>query len=213
MFEKLQKGEKIHNWTCGSLDLAATQFILKRLQEYIHICMYTTHLLMSRQCRVSWASPWSTPPNTNKLLPLTTPRELIAVGAFPVVALTLHTRVSNSTTKAAVTINTLVLELHRYAFFHIFRYRLFAYSCNRYADIYRYSSFLQNRGGGAENHLKFMRINCICNDNVINVINYVGGDFYNVLHSFATISFHGKGSQVVIKQLIKQCFSGTTDPL
>ena len=69
----------------------------------------------------------------------------------------------------------LILELHRYAFFHICRYRLFAYSFNRYADIYRYSSFLQNRGGGAENHLKFMRINCICNDNVINVINYVGG--------------------------------------
>ena len=70
---------------------------------------------------------------------------------------------------------TPILELHRYAFFHICRYRLFAYSFNRYADIYRYSSFLQNRGGGAENHLKFMRINCICNDNVINVINYVGG--------------------------------------
>ena len=105
-----------------------------------------------------------------------------------------------------------LLVLHRYAFFHIYRYRLFAYSCNRYADIYRYSSILQNRRGGAENHLKFMCINCICN---INVINCVGGRLLPFFYSFATNSFHGKGSQVVIKQLsqlIKQCFQWDSRP-
>ena len=76
-------------------------------------------------------------------------------------------------------------------------------------DMPIFTDILQNRGGGAENHLKFMCINCSCNDNVISVINCMGGRFYNVLYSFATVSFHGKVSQVVIKQLsqlIKQCF-------
>ena len=61
-------------------------------------------------------------------------------------------------------------------------------------DMPIFTDILQNRGGGAENHLKFMCINCICNDNVINVINCVGSQLY---------------SQVIIKhlsQLIKQCF-------
>ena len=85
-----------------------TQTIWHTCTQMYHTCtyirvfytqFYTTHSLMSRQCRVSWASPWSTPPNTNKLLLLATPRELIALGASSVVALTLHTKVSNNTTK------------------------------------------------------------------------------------------------------------------
>ena len=114
-----------------------------------------------------------------------------------------HLVMTNSSTNIYKSINFSVAPI---CIFHIYRYRLFAYFCNRYADIYRYSSILQNRRGGAENHLEFMFINCICN---INVINCEGGRLLPFFYSFAINSFHGKGSQVVIKQLrqlIKQCF-------
>ena len=41
-----------------------------------------------------------------------------------------------------VSLTGYLLVLHRYAYFHFYRYRCFTHSCSRYADIYRYSSIL-----------------------------------------------------------------------
>ena len=38
-----------------------------------------------------------------------------------------------------IAFNKFLLVLHRYAYFHFYRYRCFTHSCSRYADIYRYS--------------------------------------------------------------------------
>ena len=53
-----------------------------------------TNSLMSRQWRLFRASPYITPPNTYKLLPYTTPDELMALGDSPMVFLAVHTQVS-----------------------------------------------------------------------------------------------------------------------
>ena len=46
------------------------------------------------------------------------------------------------------------------------------------------TDIFQNRGGGVENHLKFKCINCICNDNVINVINCMGSQLLQCFIQF-----------------------------
>ena len=74
------------------------------------------------------------------------------------------------------TSGSLPIVLHQYAYFHIYRYRLFSHSNNRYADIWRYSK------QGKEEQ-KILCAKCICSYNVINC---------QLCNVCCTTNFHGK---------------------